>query len=130
MTIELTLPQLLVQNFFVPSVSGFPGRVGDEQLMRVYWPFMISGVQNMLRVYQPVFTEPLLPRGRNAGLGDTLVFNLVLHNLVSPKLGTFTVGAGPLLVLPTGTHSNMSDGKWQAGVAGSAVTDRSWGLLG
>jgi hypothetical protein len=104
------LPQLLVQNFFMPSVSGFPGQVGDEQLMRVYWPFMVSGVQNMVRIYQPIFTLPLFPRGRNAGLGDTLVFDLVLRNLVSPKLGRFTVGAGPLLIFPTGTHSNMSDG--------------------
>jgi hypothetical protein len=82
-------------------------------------------VQNMFRICQPMLTEPLFPRGRNAGLGDTFMFDLVLH-----KLGKFTVGAGPLLVLPSASHSNMGDGKWQAGVAGSVVTDRSWGLLG
>ena len=53
------------------------------------------------------------------------MFDLVLH-----KLGKFTVGAGPLLVIPSAGHSNMGDGKWQAGVAGSVVTNRSWGLVG
>jgi hypothetical protein len=94
------LPQILLQNFFMPSVSGFPGRLADEELLRFYWPFMISGVQNMLRIYQPIFVEPLSPSGRNAGLGDTLMFDLVLHDLASQKLGKFTVGAGPLLVMP------------------------------
>jgi hypothetical protein len=119
------LPQLLLQNFFMPSLSEFPGRKGDEALLRFYWPFRVSGVQNMFRIYQPILTEPLFPHGRNAGLGDTFMFDLVLH-----KLGKFTVGAGPLLVIPSAGHSNMGDGKWQAGVAGSVVTNRSWGLVG
>jgi hypothetical protein len=75
-------------------VSGFPGRNADEELVWFYWPFKVSGLQNMLRIYQTVFVDPLLPSGRNAGLGDTLVFDFILHNLVSPKLGKFTVGAG------------------------------------
>jgi hypothetical protein len=124
------LPQLILQNFFLASLSGFPGRRGDEALLRFYWPFKVWGVQNVFRVYQPIETLPLFPRGRNAGFGDNFIYNLALHDLVSPKLGKFTVGAGPLLVIPTASHSNMGDGKWQAGVAGSVVTDRSWGLLG
>jgi hypothetical protein len=119
------LPQLLVQNYLMPSPEGFHGRTANEALLRFYWPFTVSGVQNILRIYQPIFTEPLFPHGRDAGLGDTTVFDLVLH-----KLGNFTLGGGPLLVIPAASHSDMGDGKWQAGAAGSLVTERSWGLLG
>jgi hypothetical protein len=101
------MPQLLLQNFFMPSLAEFPGRKGSEALLRFYWPFTVSGVQNIFRIYQPIFIEPLFPHGRDAGLGDTLMFDLVLH-----KLGKFTVGAGPLLVIPSASHSNMGDGKW------------------
>jgi hypothetical protein len=84
----------------------------------------VFGVQNIFRIYQPIYTKPLFPNGRNAGLGDTLVFDLALR-----KVEKFTLGAGPLIVIPAASHSNMGDGKWQAGVAGSVVTLRSWGLL-
>jgi hypothetical protein len=64
------------------------------------------------------------PHGRDTGLGDTAVFDLALH-----KLEKFTLGGGPLLVIPAASHRDMGDGKLQAGVAGSVVTERSWGLL-
>jgi hypothetical protein len=118
------LPELLVQNYLMPAPQGYDGRVADEGLLRFYWPFMVSGVQNILRIYQPIFTEPLFPHGRDAGLGDTTVFDLALH-----KLAKFTLGGGPLLIIPAASHDNMGGGKWQAGVAGSVVTERSWGLL-
>ncbi len=124
------LPELLVQNYLMPAPQGYDGRLADEELLRFYWPFMVSGVQNILRIYQPIFTEPLFPHGRDAGLGDTTVFDLALHKLDLHKLGKFTVGGGPLLVIPAASHDDMGDGKWQAGVAGSVVTERSWGLLG
>jgi hypothetical protein len=107
------LPELLVQNYLMPAPQGYDGRLADEQLLRFYWPFLVSGVQNILRIYQPIFTEPLLPHGRTAGLGDTTIFDLALH-----KLRKFTLGAGPLLVIPAANHENMGDGKWQAGLPG------------
>jgi hypothetical protein len=116
--------QILAQNYFMPSPQGYGGRPVDQELLRLYWPFMAFGVQNILRIYQPIETRPLFPTGRNAGLDDTTVFDLALH-----KLGKVTLGGGPLLVIPSGSHSNMSDGKWQAGGAGSVVTETSWGLL-
>jgi hypothetical protein len=116
--------QILLQNYFMPSPQGYGGRPANEGLLRLYWPFLVFGVQNIFRVYQPIDTKPLFPTGRHAGFGDTTVFDLALH-----KVGKFTLGGGPLLVIPAGSHSNMSDGKWQAGVAGSVVTERSWGLL-
>ena len=64
------VPQLLFQNFFMPSVSGFSGRVGDEQLIRLYWPFMVSGVQNVFRIYPTIFTYPLRGMGRGRPIPD------------------------------------------------------------
>jgi hypothetical protein len=94
-------------------------------LIRLYWPFKVSGVQNVFRIYPTILTYPLFPNGRNAGLGDILTYDLALHNV-----GKFTLGAGPALVIPAASHRNMGSGKWQAGVAGSVVTETSWGLLG
>jgi len=117
--------QILLQNYLMPAPYGYEGRTADQELLRLYWPVMIFGVQNIVRIYQPIYTKPLFPNGRNVGLGDTTVFDLALH-----KVGKFTLGAGPLLVLPVASHSNMGDGKWQAGPAGTVVTERSWGLVG
>lgn len=119
------LPEILVQNYLMPAPSGYDGRLANEMLLRFYWPFMVSGVQNILRFYQPIFTEPLFPHGRNGGLGDTTIFDLALD-----KVGKFTLSAGPLLVIPAASHNNMGDGKWQAGAAGGVITERSWGLVG
>jgi hypothetical protein len=118
------LPEILVQNYLMPAPQGYDGRLTDEELLRFYWPFMVSGVQNILRIYQPIFTEPLVPHGRDAGLGDTTVFDLALH-----KVKKFTLSAGPLLVIPAASHNNTGAGKWQAGIAGGVITETSWGLL-
>ncbi len=119
------LPEILVQNYLMPAPQGYDGRLTDEALQRLYWPFMVSGVQNIFRIYQPISTRPLFPNGRDAGLGDTTVFDLALH-----KVEKFTLSAGPLLVIPAASHNNLGDGKWQAGIAGGVITERSWGLLG
>ena len=88
--------QILLQNYLMPAPYGYEGRTADQELLRLYWPVMIFGVQNIVRIYQPIYTKPLFPNGRNVGLGDTTVFDLALH-----KVGKFTLGAGPLLVCPS-----------------------------
>jgi hypothetical protein len=40
----------LVQNYLMPAPQGYDGRLADEELLRLYWPFMVSGVQNILRI--------------------------------------------------------------------------------
>ena len=117
--------QLILQNYFMPTPQGDGSRSADQELLRLYLPFRIFGVNNITRVYQPITTDPLSPTGRDAGFGDTTIYDLALH-----KIKKFTVGAGPLLVLPVASHTNLGDGKWQAGAAAIAVTTRSWGLLG
>jgi len=117
--------QIILQNYFMPSPHGYEGRSADLELMRLYLPFKLFGVENIFRIYQPIETRPLFPEGRVAGLGDTEVYDLVLH-----RVKKFTIGAGPLLILPVASHNDLGAGKWQAGAAGIVVTERSWGLLG
>jgi len=117
--------QFILQNFFMPSPQGDGGRSADQELLRLYLPFKLFGVQNVPRIYQPIETQPLFPTGRDAGFRDTTIYDLALH-----KINKFTVGGGPLLVLPVASHKDLGDGKWQAGGAGVVVTVRSWGLMG
>jgi hypothetical protein len=117
--------QILVQNFFLPTPQGDGGGSADQVLVRLYQPFRVFGVDNIFRVYQPLESDPLFPAGREAGFGDTTIYDLALH-----KMKKLTVGAGPLLVLPVASHANEGDGKWQAGGAAVAVTAGSWGLAG
>jgi len=116
--------QILLQNYFVPSSDGYDGRSADQQLLKLFLPVKLFGVQNSFRIYQPIATSPLFPDGRNAGFGDTTVYDLALH-----EVSRFTVGAGPLLVLPVASHKDIGAGKWQAGVAGVVSTKSSFGLI-
>ena len=117
--------QLILQNFFMPSPQGDRSRSADQALLRLYVPFKVFGVDNIVRIYQPIQTDPLFPSGREAGLGDTTIYDLALH-----EMNKVTVGAGPLFVFPVANHANEGDGKWQAGGAVVAVTSGSWGVLG
>jgi hypothetical protein len=124
--------QIVLESFFAPKPEGDRGRSTDEVLARLYVPFKVFGVDNLVRIYQPIFTDPLFPStdppfpsGREAGLGDTTIYDLALH-----EMKKVTVGAGPLFVFPVANHTNEGDGKWQAGGAVVAVTSGSWGVLG
>ena len=80
-----------MQNFAMPLVQGRDSHGSDEELLRLYVPFEIGGVQNMFRVYAPIDSVP----GTGVGSGDWTVFDVVLH-----KVDRFEFGAGPLAVLP------------------------------
>jgi hypothetical protein len=121
--------EIILQNFFVPAPQGDEGRPADQVLARLYQPFRLFGVDNIVRVYQSVVTDPLFPSGREAGLGDTTIYDLALHRMKG-RMKKLTVGAGPLLVLPVANHANEGDGKWQAGASVVAVTTGRWGVAG
>ena len=121
--------EIILQNFVLLTPQGDEGRSADQVLVRLYQPFKLFGVDNILRVYQSVLTDPLLPAGREAGLGDTTIYDLALHRMKG-RMKKLTVGAGPLLVLPVANHANEGDGKWQAGGSVVAVTTGSWGVAG
>ena len=116
--------QIVLQNYFMPSPHGYNGRSADQELQGLYLPVKLFGIENIFRIYQPIETNPLFPDGRDGGFGDTTLYDLALH-----KVNNFTLGAGPLLVLPVASHKDLGDGKWQAGAAGIVVTERSWGLM-
>jgi hypothetical protein len=117
--------QLVVQNYLDPSIQGYGGRISDEELFRLYVPFKLFGVDNITRIYQPVFKDPIFPQGKDGGLGDATIFDLA-----ETHIKKYTLGAGPLLVIPTASHPNMGAGKWQAGGATIGVREMSWGLAG
>jgi hypothetical protein len=83
--------QLILQNFLAPTPQGDRGRSADEELIRLYLPFKVFGVDNILRIYQPINTDPLFPNGREAGLGDTTIYDLARDCI--------KVGGGTLLVV-------------------------------
>jgi hypothetical protein len=116
---------LVMQNYLVPSTEGYNGRMSDEELFRFYVPFKLFGVNNITRIYQPVFKDPVFPQGTDGGLGDSTIFDLA-----ETHVQHLTLGAGPLLVIPTASHPNMGSGKWQAGGATIAVDEAKWGLAG
>jgi hypothetical protein len=71
-----------LQNFYMPSVVGQGSRSSDEVLTRFYAPFSLGGIQNSLRIYAPFDTVPVAPQGKSGmdfGLGDMMVFDLVLN---------------------------------------------------
>src|SRR6202044_71213 len=73
--------EVILQNFVWPAPQGDEGRSADQVLLRLYQPFKVFGVDNIVRFYQPIVTDPLLPAGREAGLGDTTIYDLALHRM-------------------------------------------------
>src|SRR5271156_4926105 len=98
-----------LQNYFVPSPEGFPGRIGN---------------QGLLRVSVPIDTTASVQGDPNTGVGDLTIYDWVLFK----EHGT-TVGVGPLIAAPTARGEVYGSGKWQAGVAGLVVAPHNWGLL-
>ncbi len=113
------------QNYLSPSPQGLGGRYNNETLFRLYLPVHAFGVTNIVRFYQPIDRKVLQPHGSTAGFGDLTIYDLSLR-----QQGKWTLGAGPLLVVPVGSHKNMTAGKWQAGAAGIFVHSAKSGLLG
>lgn len=83
------------------------------------------GLPQLLRFTLPIATSPEAPRGYVTGLGDLTLMDI----FILPKLGDVTLGAGPLVVVPTATDEALGNGKWQAGGAGIVVAPQKWGLL-
>ncbi|KJF66367.1 hypothetical protein [Rhizobium nepotum] len=114
-------------DYFIPSFIDTPGDPHANQfLLRGLVPSDMFGLPQLLRFTLPVATSPDVPDGYVTGLGDLTLMDI----FILPKVGEATIGAGPLLVLPTATDKSLGSGKWQAGAAGVAVAPQSWGLLG
>ncbi|MFF0952597.1 hypothetical protein ACFYE9_34735 [Rhizobium leguminosarum] len=116
-----------LQDYYIPSFIDTPGEPEANQfLLRGLIPSDMFGLPQLLRFTLPIATSPDVPSGYVTGLGDLTLMDL----FILPKHGDITLGAGPLLVVPTATDKSLGSGKWQIGAAGVVVAPQSWGLLG
>src|SRR3984957_17121063 len=111
-------------NYFAPSPEGFPGRIGNQGLLRLAVPIDAFGVHQFLRTILPINTTASVQGGPNTGVGDLTIYDWVLFE----EHGT-TIGVGPLISAPTARGEAYGSGKWQAGAAGLVVAPRNWGIL-
>lgn len=115
------------QDYYIPSFIDTPGEPEANQfLLRGLIPSDMFGLPQLLRFTLPIATSPDIPSGYVTGLGDLTLMDI----FILPKHGDVTLGAGPLLVVPTATDESLGSGKWQIGAAGVVVAPQSWGLLG
>ena len=70
-------------------------------------PFQVDGIQQIFHIDPPVVTDPNSIRGPRTGLGDIQLYNFSLTKFDLGQSQTLTVGAGPLLAVPTATSSNF-----------------------
>jgi hypothetical protein len=111
-------------NYFAPSPEGFPGRIGNQGLLRLAVPIDAFGLHQFLRTILPINTTASVQGGPNTGVGDLTIYDWVLFQ----EHGT-TVGVGLLIAAPTARGEAYGSGKWKAGAAGLVVAPRNWGIL-
>lgn len=87
-------------------------------------PFALSKDLNLVtRTILPVVSQPAGDGSQRGGLGD---LNPSFFFVPKPK-GSWTVGVGPTVLLPTATDTSLGSGQWGAGPAGVAVyTKGAW----
>ena len=87
-------------------------------------PFALSKDLNLVtRTILPVVSQPAADGSQRGGLGD---LNPSFFFVPKPK-GSWTVGVGPTVLLPTATDTSLGSGQWGAGPAGVAVyTKGAW----
>ncbi|HEV2566556.1 MAG TPA: hypothetical protein VGU19_15900 [Microvirga sp.] len=114
-----------VQDYYIPSFKGLPGRDANQFLLRGLIPHNIGGYPQLFRFTLPIANSPTFPDGSDTGLGD-----LTLIDLFPIPGKPVTYAVGPVLVAPTASTDALGSGRWQAGVAGVAIAPQSWGLVG
>jgi hypothetical protein len=110
------------QDQWAPEIYG-TDQQSNAFLLRGVLPQKLLGLPQILRFTLPVVTAPN-GSGYTNGLGDLNLFDLFIFP------GKVTIGVGPQLTIPTATEKLTGTGKWQAGLAGVALTTGKRGLLG
>jgi len=105
-----------------------PANDGDQWSLNVQpvIPFSLNKDWNLISrtILSVVDQSDVFPgAGTQTGLGDTV--QTVFFSPVAPTSGGWIWGAGPVLLLPTGTDDLLTTGKWGAGP--SAVVLRQAG---
>jgi len=122
----------------VPFLGNYNGNVGTERKGSQWFvniqpvvPFTLNADWHVIsRTILPVMfnQNDLFPgSGSQAGLRDTTEG---LYFSPSRTFNGFTIGAGPILLLPTGTDELLGAGKWGAGPTGVLVWQGSGWSVG
>ena len=114
-----------LQDYYVPSLFGTPGRQANQFLFRGVIPMKIGDVGQLFRFTLPVATSPTFPNGTDTGFGDLTLIDLFPFR----GLGKVTFAVGPVLTAPTASTDALGAGRWQGGAAGVVVAPQSWGIL-
>jgi len=104
----------------VPLQFNWEANVGPSKLTRFIlnvqpvMPFAISPKLNLItRVIMPLVSQPPLFEGGTATFG---VSDITTSFFLSPtQLTSFTLGVGPVVVLPSTSEPTLGSGKWSAG---------------
>ena len=127
-----TEPRLTFQywNYYAPYLHD-NNNWAENGIGRVLIPFQVDGVQQIFHVVPTVVTDPNSISGPRTGFGDLQFYNFTLTKFALPENQALTVGAGPLLAVPTANSPNFGpDNTVQGGAAGVIEARLSWGILG
>ena len=98
-----------LHNYYVPNLSGLPDATSNTMWLRYAQPIGRFLVRGSL----PIPTVPAANQTNKTGLGDFNAFAAYL----AVKNAKTTLGAGPLIAVPTATDDALGSGKWQGGIA-------------
>ncbi len=114
------------------------GPTGDGSVWKIniqpVIPFSLNEDWNLIsRTILPIIDQSDVPvKGMGeSGLGD--IVQSIFFSPKEPTKGGWILGAGPVLLLPTGTDSMLSSEKWGAGPTAVALNQKgalTYGLLG
>jgi hypothetical protein len=126
-----TEPRLTFQywNYYEPYLNE-NSNWAENGIGRVLIPFQVDGIQQIFHVVPSVVTDPNSIRGPRTGFGDLQFYNFSLTKFALPESQALTVGAGPLLEVPTATTSNFGPDSVQGGAAGVIEARLNWGIAG
>lgn len=121
---SVPLTQFQLQNSFIPSTYGADGYsnvfvVQPVIPLNLDWdtiPYHI--IRPTLPVIAPT-ADPDGPMGVQGGLGDLTVIDVYVRPFEQIKTN---IGIGPVVIVPTSTHSQLGLGEWQLGPTVFAVS--------
>ncbi len=105
-----------VHNYVMPSLYGIQDATMNQVMFRYAQP--VGRV--FLRATMPFVTQSLPETAPTTGFGDFSVF--AIYKLT--KKEGISLGVGPLLIAPTGSHG-LGQGKWQTGLSIMAFFSKS-----
>lgn len=123
------LKALNFQNYYLPDLAG-SDETANQFWLRYAQPLSTPAGDWLVRASLPLNRFPTGVNQSASGLGDANVFATYLFDTGNPAL---SVGAGPLLGLPTASEDPLGTDQWTAGLAAVLFDARNaafqWGGL-